>query len=86
MHDDVRAVLNGTNPEGGPEGVVDEQREAVGVGNFGQRVNIGNVGIGIAQRFNEEGFRIGPDGRRDFLNVMDIDKGCLHAVQGEGVG
>ena len=48
VDNDVRAVLNGADQVRGAEGVVDDQRQAVLVGNLGNGVNVGNVGVGVA--------------------------------------
>ena len=83
MYDDVRAVFDGANPVGSAERVVDDQREAARVGELGNGVDVGDVGIGVAQCFNEDGFRIGLYGRRDFLQIVDVDEGRPDSVERE---
>lgn len=53
VHDDICAVLDGTNQIGRAEGVVDHERNAVAVCDVGNRADVGHVAVGIAQRLDE---------------------------------
>ena len=65
MHHDVRAVLNGADEIGRAEGVVDHERQAMPVSNFGDGVDVRDIGVGVAQRLKVDGFGVGSDGGLD---------------------
>ena len=67
------------------EGVVDDQRNAVLVGNFSDGVDVGNVGVGVAQRLQIDGLGVGLDGVLHFGQIVSVDKGGGHAELGQGV-
>ena len=50
VDNDVRAVLDRTDQVRSAEGVVDDQRDVVLVGNLGDGVDVGNVRVGVTQR------------------------------------
>ena len=86
MDDNVGTVLNGTDQVRGAEGVVDDQGQAVTVGNGGNGIDIGNVGVGVAQGLNVDGLGVGLDSALHLCQVVGIHEGGGNAPGGEGVG
>ena len=86
MDDDVGAVFDRTDQIRGSEGVVDDQRNVVRVRQFGERLDVGNVAVRVAERFDEDGFGFGTDRGLDFFEVVDVDQARLDSVTGECVG
>ena len=62
MHYDVGSVFNGTDQERRSESVVHDERDLMTVGNFCHGFQIRDVRIGVAQRFNKQGFGFLADG------------------------
>lgn len=58
MNHDVRTVPDGTKQIGRCKGVVDDQRQTVLVGDFGDGVNIGKLAVGVARRFHVNGLGV----------------------------
>ena len=83
---DARAVLDGPDQVGGAEGVVDDQGQAMLVGNGGDGVNIGDVGVGVAQGFQIDGLGIGQDGSFHLGKVMGVHESSGNTELGKGVG
>ena len=77
MDHDVRAVLDGADQVRRAEGVVDDQRNAVLVGNFSDGVDVGDVGVGVAQRLQIDGAGVLLNGTLDLSQVVGIDEGLL---------
>ena len=86
MDHDVGAVLDGPDQVGGAESVVDDQRQAVAVGQIGQGVDVGNVGVGVAQGLDVQGLGVVLNGGLHRGKVVDVDEGGLDAVERQGVG
>ena len=85
--DDVGAPLKGTAVNGGGEGVVHDQGNAVGVSSLGKLLDIqhrqGGVGDGLA----ENGLGVGTEsGVQLFLGAVGVDKGHFqtHPLHGDG--
>ena len=55
---DIRPVLYGTYQVRSTERIINNQWNPVAMGNFGNGININDIGIGIAQGFDKYGFRI----------------------------
>ena len=85
VNNNVSAVLNGADQVRGAEGVVDDQGQAVLVGNLGNGVNVGNVRVGVTQGLQVDGAGVLLDGVLDLGQVMGVDKGGGHAESGQGV-
>ena len=85
VHHDVRAVLDGPDQVGGAEGVVDDQRQAVLVGNGGYGIDVGDIRIGVAQGFQIDRLGVGLDGGLHLGKVMGVHKGGGDAVLRQGV-
>ena len=86
MDHDVRPVLDGPDKIGCAEGVVNDQRQAVGVGDLGNGINVRDVGVGVAQSLQIDCLGVGPDGSGDSLQVVGVHKSGLHSKLGQGVG
>ena len=63
MDDDVGAEIQRPLQGRGAEGIVHHQLAAVGVGQFGQGTDVGDLGQGIGRRLQEQQLRFRPDGR-----------------------
>ena len=86
LHHDVGAVLDGTDQVGGAEGVVDDQGQAVLVGDGGNAVNVGHFAVGVAQGLDVDGLGVGLNGLFKVLDVQRVHEGGGHAVVHQGVG
>ena len=82
----VCAVLNGADQIRSPKGVVDHQRQAVLMGNGRNGVNVGDVRVGIAQRFQINGLGVGTNCPFHLGKIVSIHKGGFNAVLRQGVG
>ena len=85
VHHDVCAVLDGTDEVRGAEGVVNDQRQTVLVGDGCNGVDIRDVAVGVAQRFQIDSLGIGLDGCFHLCKVVGIHKGGVDAELGQGV-
>ena len=84
--DNVRAPLKGTAVDGGGEGVIHDQRHAVGVGSLGKTLDVqhcqGRIGDGLAEHSpgvgTEGGFQL-------LIRAVGVDKGGVdaHALHGD---
>ena len=86
VHHDVGAVLDRAHPVGGPEGVVDHERDVMRVRDLGERVDVGNVGAGVSERLQEERLGVGADGGLHLRMVVGVDEARLDAELRERVG
>ena len=82
---DVCAVLDGTYQVRSAKGVVNDQRQAVLVGNGGNGINVGDIAVGVAQGLQIDGLGVGLDGVLHLGQVMGVDKGGGDAKLGQGV-
>ena len=85
MDHHVRAVLDGTDQIGGPEGIVDDKRDLMLMGYGRQSVDIRNVRSGIAQSLDEDQLCLFIDGAPDLLQIVDVHELCGNAVGGKGM-
>ena len=85
VDDDVRAVLEWTEQVRGTEGVVDDDRETMLLGDLGNRIDIGDIGIGVAERLKVDGRGVVLDGALDLLEVVRVNEGHVHAELRDGV-
>ena len=85
VHDDIRAVLDGADQIRRTEGVVDDERNAVRVGDGGERVDVGDVAVRVAERLDVECLGVGTDRGFDLVQVVDVDERGLDAVERERV-
>ena len=80
MHNDVRAVLNRANQVGRAERVVDDERQAVEVGDGGNGLDVRNVAVRVAQRLKIDGARVRLDGRLDRCGIVRVHERRRDAV------
>ena len=85
VDNDVRAVLDRTDQVRSAEGVVDDQRDVVLVGNLGDGVDVGNVRVGVTQRLQIDGAGVLLDSAFDLGQVMGVDEGRFNAEGRQGV-
>src|SRR3712207_7713840 len=64
VYHDVGTMLNGANKIRSAEGIVDDERQLMAVGNVRPFVNVGHVGVRIAEGFGVEGPCLGTYGDR----------------------
>ena len=83
---DVRAVFERTAQEGRRYGVIDNQRNAVFVGNFGPLLDIHHVAGRVADRFAEQGAGLVVDGVLDCLEIIVAHHLALDALVRQRVG
>ena len=86
MDYNVRAMLNGANQIGCPKRVVNDQRKAVGVGDFGNGVDVRNIAVGVAQGLQVDSLGIGPDCGSDSVQIVGVHKSGRYTELGQGVG
>ncbi len=84
-HHDVGPVVDGTDQiAGAAEGVVDDQRDPVAVGDSGELLQVRDQVLGIGDRFDVEGFGAVGDGSFQLVGVDRLDEGDVDAETGEG--
>ena len=79
MHHDVRAVLKRTEQVRRAEGVVDYDGQPVLLSDFGNGVDVGNVGVRVAERFEVNDGGVVFDGAFDLGEVVRVDEGGFDA-------
>lgn len=85
MHDDVGAVLDGTNQIGSAESVVYDQRQSVAVSHIGHGAYVDQVAVGITESLDKQGlcrraYRLLEIGR-----IRRVDKCGGHAVDRQSI-
>ena len=85
MHHHVGTVFDGANQVGRTEGVVDDQRDLVLVGDCCDSVDIRDVGMGVAEGLDKDEFRVFLDGGLDALEIVGIYKRGLDTEGAERV-
>ena len=78
-------MLNGTDEVGSAEGVVDDEGNVVAVGYDSDGLDVGDVGVGIAEGLGVYDFCVGTDGGLKCLQVVHIDDGVGDALGGQCV-
>ena len=81
----ISPVLEGPDEERRAEGVVDDKRNMVSVRHFGHRLNIGHIGVGIAEGLGIDSLRIRSYGRLERHEVVNINDGVGNALCGKRV-
>ncbi len=74
VYNDVRAVLDGADQIRGSECIVDDQRKAVLVGNFRDRVNVRDIAVGISKSLKINRSCVVLDRAFDFFQVVGVNK------------
>ena len=85
VDDDVGTMLQRTEQIRGAEGVIDDNRQTVLLGDLGDGVDVGDVGVGVAERLEIDDRGAVLDGALDLFQVMGIDEGGLDTKLGERV-
>ena len=85
VDNDVGAVLQRTEQVRSAEGVVDDNRQTVLLGDLRDGIDVGDVGVGVAERLEVDDRGVVLDGTLDLVQVMGIDKRGLDAKLGERV-
>ena len=80
VDDDVRAERDDLDPVGRTERVVDDERQAVAVGDGGNGLDVRNVAVRVAQRLEIDGARVRLDGRLDRCGVVRVHERRRDAV------
>lgn len=83
VDDDVGAVLQRAEQIRGAEGVIDDDWQTMLLGDHGDSVDVGDVGVGVAERLEIDDRGVVLDGPLDLFQVMGIDEGGLDAKLGE---
>ena len=78
VNDDVGTVLQRTEQVRGAKGIVHNDRQAVLVGNLGDCVDVGDIGVGVAQRLQIDNGGVVLNCALDLFEIMSIDKGRLN--------
>ena len=86
VDNDVRAVLDGADEIGRAKGIIDDDGKRMLVRNLCNRVNVGNVAVGISERFKVNCLRVRLDCRFDLGKVVRVDERCGHAECLERMG
>ena len=92
VHNDVRAVLNGTQEIRRRKGIVDDDGHALGVCDLCNRLDVDEVGVRVADRLDEDALRIRPYRIRKALRTClridkrHVDSPLLHRMREEIVG
>ena len=83
---DVDAVFEGPEERGSEDGIIHQDGDAVGVGNVGDGLEIGNVVAGIADRFEENQTGVVIHQLVDLFGVIGVEEADFDAEFGEGLG
>ena len=83
MHDDVRAVVDRAAEVGGGERVVDEHRNAGGMGDAGDGRNVEHFEIWVTDRLRQDKPGLQPDRSTEAGVVPGRDEGCVDAEAGQ---
>ena len=86
MDNYISAVLDGADKVGRAEGVVYHQGQAVAVGYLRDGVDIGDVGVGVAQGLEIDGLGVVFNGPLKLAQIVRVHEGGRHAELGQGVG
>ena len=85
VDNDVSAVLERTEEIRRAKRVVHDDGQAVLVGNLGDGVDVGDVGVGVAEGLEVDEGGVVLDGRLDLVEVVGVDEGGRDAVLRERV-
>ena len=86
MHDDVGAMLDGAAQIGRSDGIVDDQRNAVRVGDVRQTADVGDIAARVADRLAEHGFGFFVDQLAEGIRIAVVGEADFDAVLRQGVG
>ena len=80
VDDNIGTVFDGPQQEGRREGIVDHQRNPVPMGDVRNGFDIDEVGIRVAEGFDENQFGLGPDGLLEIRQVGRVHESGRHPV------
>ena len=86
MNDNVRAVFDGADEIGRAKGIINDDGKRMLVCDFRNRVNVGNVAVGVAERLEINRLRVGLNGRFDLRKIVCVHKRRRHAEGLERMG
>jgi hypothetical protein len=86
VHDDIGAMVDGTDQIGRRQRVVDDQRHARLVGDRGHRLDVGDAATGICDRFDEDGLGARTYRALETFDVVGVGPHHVPAEALEGVG
>ena len=69
----------------GAKGVIDDDRKTMLLGDLGDSVDVGNIGVGVTERLEVNDRGVVLDGPLDLVQVVGIDEGSLDTKLGERV-
>jgi hypothetical protein len=76
---DVCTPIDGPAQIGGGEGVVDDERDAVLVGEAGVELDVEDVGSGVADSLAEQGLGLWCDRLLHLVGITEVDEGDIDA-------
>ena len=79
VYHDVCAVLDGSDKIRSTEGVVDDERKSVCVSDLGERVDVGDIAVGVAEGLNVDSLGVRLNRRFDLIEVVNVNEGCVNA-------
>ena len=85
VHNDVCSMFDGTDEEG-RKGVVHDEHDVMLVGDRRYRIEVGHIGIGIAEGLGIDDLGVGTDGGFKRLKVVDVHYAVFHALCGKRMG
>ncbi len=74
VNNDISAVLNRTDEVRGTEGVVDYERQTVLMCDGGNGVDVGDVGVGVAERLQIYRLGVVLNSRLHLIEMVGVDK------------
>jgi hypothetical protein len=80
MHDDVGTVIERPAQVGRRHRIVDDQRHTVTMRNGRDALDVGDIALRIAERFDEHGLGFGVDQRLEGTRIAVIGKARFDAV------
>ncbi len=85
LNHDVRAMFQRTEQVRGGEGVVDDHRQMVLVGDFGNGLEVRKIGVRIAEGLEVDELGVLLDGILELLRILGGDEGGGDAVARQGM-
>ena len=85
VYDDVGSVFDGSNQEGRAEGVVHNHDGTMAVSYLGDAVDIGHIGVGVAEGFDDHGLGVRTESSLNGFKVGGVDDGGFNALRAQRV-
>ena len=86
VDNDVRAVLDGADEIGRAKGIIDDDGKRMLVRNLCNRVDVGNIAVGVSERLKVNCLRVGLNGRFDLFEIVRVHKRRRHTEGFECMG